>query len=77
MGSGATPASLALTFAGAGTGEVSPTVATRGAETLLAGCTDGCEGKGEDVSEPGTLLFLGFGLAGLVAVRRRNHLRQV
>lgn len=76
LGSGAAPASLSLTFSGAGTGEVSPTVATRGAETLLAGCTDDCEGKGEDVSEPGTLLFLGFGLAGLVAVRRRNHLRQ-
>lgn len=76
LGSGATPASVSLTFSGAGTGEVSPAVATKGAETLLAGCTDGCEGKGEDVSEPGTLLFLGFGLAGLVAVRRRNHLRQ-
>lgn len=76
LGSGATPASLALTFSGAGTGEVSPTVATAGAETLLAGCIDDCKGKGEDVSEPGTLLFLGFGLAGLVAVRWRIRSRQ-
>lgn len=71
-GRGTPSASVSLTFSGAGTGGFSPTLTTSGGEVLVD-CIDGCETEGDKVSEPGALLFLGFGLAGLVAVRRRKQ----
>lgn len=67
-----TTAAQSLSFSSQSAAAISPQQTTSQPETLLTECTTDCPAAGDEVPEPGILLLLGFGIAGIITTRRRH-----
>lgn len=69
-----TEAAQSLTFASQSGAEISPDQSSGEGETLEVDCTTDCPAPGDKVPEPGVLLLLVFGLAGIMTAGYRQKL---